>query len=264
MNRAASPIHTGGPSLDMSPIRAVQSHQPGSVLFKESEIHPAHSAVESGTSRPQTGTQGVRTHFSKSKERISFPPALLVNRYMYDEFESKLLYSPEHMCGNYIDTVDLRYWEDLSTVIETLYEKGIKLQSLNLSGNQEVNSKFLAQAGRIYGNTIHTLQMKRCHYVDEVALAFLGQFKHLTHLDVSEVVFIRDDHIEKLMTELQHLTHLNINGCIQVGSCCHLSFLIMAIKRERKYIYTNTYIRLRPGLFLSQTTIPLYPYCSIS
>lgn len=216
MNRDPSPIRGVGRSLDMSPIKMGQRAQGGSVLFKENEVFPLENHATSPTSRPQTGTEGVRTHFSKSKERISFPPALLINRYMFDEFESKLLYSPDHTCGQYIDTVDLRYWEDLTTVIDSLHEKNIQLQSLNLSGNQEVNSKFLAQAGRIYGHTIHTLHMSRCHYVDEIALAFLGQFKHLTHLDISEVVFIRDDHVEKLVVDLPILTHLNINGCIQL------------------------------------------------
>ncbi len=159
----------------------------------------------------------VRTHFSKAKEEIQFPDWLLYHRYVLDEWESKLILSPDHVSGEKVTSVDLRYWDNLHDVMKVISQNSIQLEDMDLRGNNGADGKCLAQASRLFGKTLTSLNLAGSPSIDETALAFLGGFSILQTLDLSDILHIQDYHVEKLLDyNLRMLEHLTINGCIQL------------------------------------------------
>ena len=74
----------------------------------------------------------VRTHFSKAKAEIQFPEWLLYHRYILDEWESKLILSPDHTSGEKVTSVDLRYWDNLHDVMNVIKKNDIQLEEMDL------------------------------------------------------------------------------------------------------------------------------------
>ncbi len=121
---------------------------------------------------------------------------------------------PGHVFGTPSYSVDLRFWNDLTGIFSVISNAGIPLQELNLSGNKEVGSKVLAQASRLFGNSLNSLVLSKCISVDKIALAFVGGLSHLQSLDVSDIKYISDEHVERLLSrDLLHLHTLNVSGC---------------------------------------------------
>ena len=80
-----------------------------------------------------------------------------------------------------------------------------------------VSKKCLAQASRLFGKTLTSLDLGGCPSIDETALAFLGGMSMLQTLNLSDILHIQDYHVEKLLDyNLRLLEHLTINGCIQL------------------------------------------------
>ena len=174
----------------------------------------------------------VRTHFSKSRMEIEFPHWLLFHRYVLDEWESKLILSPDHVNGEKVSSVDLRYWDNLHAVMGVISSNGIELREMDLSGNAGADSKCLAQATRLFGKTLDSLILSGCPSIDETALAFLGGMSNLQSLDISDVLHLQDYHVEKLLDyNLRQLKNLNISGCIQLTNKS-----LEAVSRQRNRI----------------------------
>ena len=98
--------------------------------------------------------------------------------------------------------MDLRYWDNLHDVMKVISQNDIELKDVDLRGNKGADGKCLAQASRLFGKTLTSLDLGGCPSIDETALAFLGyeyapdaEFKrHFAH--------IQDYHVEKLLTTI--------------------------------------------------------------
>ncbi len=158
-----------------------------------------------------------RTHFGRAKLGKPFPEKLLTHRYCLDEWESKLVMEPDHISGTRITSVDLRYWKGLADILNLIDAESIKLEELNLSGNDEVNSKIIAQASRLFGKQLNSIILAKCIQIDKIAMAFIGGLLCLRTLDVSDIPYIHDEHIERLIDkDLMQLHTLNVSGCQQL------------------------------------------------
>ena len=158
-----------------------------------------------------------RTHFSRAKLGKPFPEWLLTHRYRLDEWESKLIMEPSHNSGEKISSVDLRYWKGLPDILNKIKNADIDLHELDLSGNDEVNSKVIAQASRLFGKQLNSIILANCIHVDKIAIAFIGGLSNLRMLNVSDIPYIQDEHMERLVDkDLVHLHTLTVSGCQQL------------------------------------------------
>ncbi len=114
-------------------------------------------------------------------------------------------------------TADLRYWGDLEGVLTTIHAGGIQLQELNLAGNTEAGSKVIARASRLFGQSLGSLILSGCLGIDKIALAFVSGLSQLHSLDISDVPFISDDNVIRILDrDLPQLHTLNISGCTKL------------------------------------------------
>jgi len=158
-----------------------------------------------------------RTHFSRAKLGKPFPPWLLYHQYCFDEWESCLVMEPGHVFGTPTSSADLRYWGDLEGVLSAIHAGGIHLQELNLSENNEANSKVIARASRLFGQSLNSLILAKCQHIDKIALAFVSGLVQLHSLDISDINFISDENVVRVLDrDLPQLHTLNISGCTKL------------------------------------------------
>ena len=146
---------------------------------------------------------------------------------------------------DYLLLADLRYWSNLENVLGTISLGGIPLQELNLAGNADANGKIIARVSRLFGETLVSLILAACPNIDKVSIAFISGLTKLQALDVSEIPFLTDDHIERFVSkDLPNLHTLNISGCSKMTDAAlhcisRTNHRFLSLHAARNFNYTQ-------------------------